>query len=206
MAFAVVVYLAAGKVVVAALFEHRVFQANDTTLVWLILCGYSLGLLATGSSRLLQNVLFSRGDTVGPARIAALRVFIAATLGFVLMFQFEQFAALVNGTIEKVGDLPAPLESIPDDAVQENTVRLGAVGLALASGLASWVELWLLRRRVRHTTSLRAPIAAPMLRLVPAAAVSAVTMLLLQIPVPLEQSTIAELLTAVVAGPVASVP
>src|SRR5262245_29366031 len=173
MLFTVVMYLAAGKVVVAALFEHRLFQADDTTLVWLILCGYSVGLLASGTSRLLQNMLFSRGDTVGPARIAAVRVFLAASVGFVLMFQFEQFAALVNGTVEKVGDLPAPLESIPESALQPATVRLGAVGLALASGLASWVELGLLRRRVRRMTSLRVPIAAPILRLVPAAAASA---------------------------------
>ena len=29
-------------------------------------------------------------------------------------------------------------------------LRLGAVGLALASGMVSWLDLWLLRRRVRQ--------------------------------------------------------
>ncbi|MDG1878172.1 MAG: murein biosynthesis integral membrane protein MurJ, partial [Acidimicrobiales bacterium] len=67
------VLIAAGEPIVALLFEGGAFTSADTSLVWLILVFYGLGLPAIGLSRMLQNAAYAMGDTAGPARLAALR-------------------------------------------------------------------------------------------------------------------------------------
>lgn len=173
--FTVVAYLLAGRLIVEALFQRRLFDADDTLLVWLVLCGFSVGLVAVTSSRLLQNALFARGDTKGPAWISAVRVALAAVLGVVLMFQFDQFA-VIDAHIVQLGDLPAALRPLPDAVRNDGVVRLGAVGLSLAAGLTSWVELALLRARVRRTLGASPALAAPLARLAPAALSAAVVL------------------------------
>jgi putative peptidoglycan lipid II flippase len=121
-------YLAFGFLLVGALLRRGSFGIQDNTLVYLVLCGYTLGLLATTSSRLLQNTFYALGETRTPARIAALRVLISAALGLPLMLLLDRYA--VEAGRGEGGD---PL-------------FLGAVGLALASGLGAWLELLLLRR------------------------------------------------------------
>jgi putative peptidoglycan lipid II flippase len=123
-------YLAFGYLLVGLLYRTGAFQRQATWLVYLVLCGYTLGLLATTSSRLLQNTFYALGDTRSPARIAALRVAVSAALGVPLMLALDRLpvSALVGG--EGAG----------------GTLFLGAVGLALASGVGAWLELALLRR------------------------------------------------------------
>lgn len=157
--FCAIAFIAMGKPVVGALFERGDFTADDTIMVWLVLAAYSVGLVASGSSRLFQNASFAAGDVSGPARLAGLRVAIAAVVGGLLMLQFERFG-VVNGEVERFGDLPAfsllPEEIRQDDAAPQ---RLGALGLAIGSAVAAWVEYGLLRRRVRRglTTTRRTP-------------------------------------------------
>ena len=145
-------YLVMGDLVVAALFERGRFGPDDTRLVWYVLGAFSLGLVATTSSRVLQSALYAGGDTRGPAKIAAVRVALSAVLGAVLMLQLDRLA--VGGTgfsgVELAGDLPAwsPL-AVAVRSDPGAALRLGAVGLALASTVGAWVELALLRRRVR---------------------------------------------------------
>lgn len=103
-------------------------------LVYLVLAGYSVGLVAATSSRMLQNTFYALGDTRSPARIAAVRVAAAALLGASLMLWLDQI----------------PVARISGPSGGEGS-RLGAVGLALASGLASWLELLLLRRVLAHS-------------------------------------------------------
>ena len=148
--FSAVAFIAMGKPVVGALFERGDFTGDDTVFVWLVLGAYSLGLVASAASRLFQNAAFAAGDVSGPARLAGLRVLIAAGLGVVLMFQFERYG-VVDGSVEKLGDLPA-FGLLPEDIRQDDAApqRLGALGLALGSAVASWVEYGLLRRRVRR--------------------------------------------------------
>ena len=53
--------------------------------------------------------------------------------------------------LDGLSDLPAAMRPLAD-AVRSDEggpLRLGALGLSLASGLAAWVELGLLRRRLR---------------------------------------------------------
>jgi putative peptidoglycan lipid II flippase len=76
----------------------------------------------------LQNTFYALGETRAPARIAALRVLVSAALGLPLMFVLDRYTVPVAA------------------GAAETPLHLGAVGLALASGAGSWLELLLLRR------------------------------------------------------------
>jgi putative peptidoglycan lipid II flippase len=143
-------YLVIGDLIVGALFQSGEFLRLDSVAVWIVLGGYSLGLLATTSSRLLQSALYGRGDARTPARVAVLRVLTSAALGVVLMTQLDRLAVTETG-VHLLGELPAfaPLSETERGATSGgDLVRLGAAGLSLASGLAAWLEYALLRRAV----------------------------------------------------------
>ena len=95
--------IAAGEPIVEMLFEGGEFGSDDTSLVWLILVFYAFGLPAIGLSRMLQNASFAMGDTSGPARLAALRVTIAAVVGVLVMFPLDRAFIGADG-IEALGD------------------------------------------------------------------------------------------------------
>ncbi|QBI20018.1 murein biosynthesis integral membrane protein MurJ [Egibacter rhizosphaerae] len=143
-------FVVLGEFIIRLLYERLAFDASDTRLVWFILIGFCVGLLATTSSRLLQNTLYAAGDTRRPAVYAALRMLLAATLGAVLMLQFDRVALMPDGDLALVGELPAlgPL----DAGLREDPAlpRLGALGLAIAAGVSAWLEFGLLRRAVRR--------------------------------------------------------
>lgn len=143
-------YLALGVGLVAAVFRRGEFGIADNWLVFLILAAYSPALLAASASRLLQNVFFSFGDTRSPARIAAMRLAVAAGLGAALMIWLDEIA------VTDVA-LPAWLGPAAPETV-ETTLRLGAVGLALGSAVGSWFELALLLRQLRRRG---VPVRAP---------------------------------------------
>jgi putative peptidoglycan lipid II flippase len=147
-----VAYVVLGDVVVGALLQTGAFRAEDARLVWYVLAAFSAGLLATTASRLLQSALYALGDTKGPAAIAAVRVTVSAGLGLVLMFQLDRVGLVGPGAdgILLLDELPAPLSPLPEAERLDGALRLGAVGLAAASGAAAWIELALLRRRLRH--------------------------------------------------------
>ena len=149
----VAVYTVAGDLVVGALLQTGEFGPDDTRLVWYVLLAFSVGLVATTGSRLLQNALYALGDTRSPARIAAIRVVLAAALGVLLMFQLDRVAIDGPG-LDVIGDLPAPIAPLPEvtRSAGDGPLRLGAVGIAAATGLAAWLELALLRRRLASVT------------------------------------------------------
>lgn len=133
-------YLAFGFVIVGGVYRRGSFEVGANWLVYLILCGYSIGLLAAAWSRLLQNVFFSLHDTRTPAAISIGRMTFSALLGLGLMLPLDRWA---------VAGLPGASPS---------ALRLGALGLALAGGVAAWSELGLLRRALRRRLpSLRLP-------------------------------------------------
>ena len=125
-------YLAFGYLLVGGLYRTGRFTVADNWMVYLVLCGYSLGLLATTSSRLLQNAFYALSDTRAPARIAAIRVALSAGLSVPLML------ALDRVPVGAVAPLPGPGAPL----------FLGAAGLALASSVGAWAELLLLRARL----------------------------------------------------------
>ena len=133
--FTSVIYIGAGEQIIDALFGWGSFSSDDALTVWAVLSAYSLGLPAVAASRLLQTSCWSLGDTKGPAQIAGARVLVASLVGLSLMFPFDLLAFNEGGLTTQ--DIEGP--------------HLGAVGLALGSAIASWLEVVLLSRRVKRT-------------------------------------------------------
>ena len=127
-------YLGFGFLIVKLLLQRGSFSLNDNWLVYAVLGAYTLGLLATTISRLLQNAFYALNDTRTPARIAVLRVAVSGVVAVPLMFFLDRFS--VSDTL---GFAPAGA-----------ALYFGAVGLALGATAGAWVELW------RLTASLKA--------------------------------------------------
>lgn len=148
MLLAAFVMIAAGDLIVGVLFQGGEFDGSDGVLVWFVLGAYAVGLPAIGTSRLLQNTCYAVGDTRGPARIAAIRVAIAAVIGVVVMFPLDHVVVGPDGLVgDGFGFTPL------DEGIRSlgGPVRLGAVGLAMGSAVGAWVELTLLATLVRRT-------------------------------------------------------
>ena len=124
-------YLVFGYLVIGV-YRGGNFNVAGNWLVYLVLCGYSTGILATTTSRLLQNTFYALGDTRSPARIAAIRVGTSALMAVPLMLLLDRVP---------LSTLVGPL---PGDARY-----LGSVGLSLASGFGAWMELTQLRAALR---------------------------------------------------------
>jgi putative peptidoglycan lipid II flippase len=176
LVFSTLAFVLGGRSLVGALFERGAFDGNDTVAVWVTLAVFSFGLLASGLSRLLQNAAFAHGDVGGPARIALVRLVLAAVVGILLMWPADRFA-VANGVIERVGTVGfGPLDDSLRD--QPGTHRLGAVGLAAGGAVAAWAEFVLLRRRV-GSLARGLGIGRALLRLIPAVVVAGVALVVL---------------------------
>jgi len=134
-----VVFVLLGDVIVAGIYQAGKFSAADVTLVWLTLAAYSVGLLASTSTRVYQSTFFALRDTKTPARVAGLRVLAAAVGGAVLMIQFEPIT---------IGALTIPAGVFGN--VRVAGLPLGPVGLALGATLGAWLEWALLRGKLSH--------------------------------------------------------
>jgi putative peptidoglycan lipid II flippase len=156
----VVGYLAFGLPIVGMIYRRGAFGPSDQWLVYLVLAGYTLGLAATTQSRLLQNSFYATGDTRTPAKVAVLRVVVGAAVAVPAMLLLDRFTVV----------------SAVDAVTPGRTLHLGAVGLALGSAVAAWVELAALRRVLSESLpSLHLPLSAAgrMLALAVAAALPA---------------------------------
>jgi len=143
-------YLVIGDLVVGALLQTGEFGRAATLQVWAILAGYSLGLLASTGSRLLQSALYAIGDAATPAKISTLRVTASAAVGVALMLQLDRVGISTAGVVlldqlPAFAPLPAPLREAAG-----GPPRLGALGLALGAAIGAWLEYALLRRTVRR--------------------------------------------------------
>jgi putative peptidoglycan lipid II flippase len=128
----VIGYLCFGWLIVGALYRSGSFQGGDNWLVYLVLGGYSLGILATTTSRLLQNTFYALGESKVPARIAVLRVVTSILVALPLMFVLDRY----------------PLSLLI--GVKAGALRLGSVGLSAASAVGAWSEVISLRNRLRR--------------------------------------------------------
>jgi putative peptidoglycan lipid II flippase len=142
---------AIGEPIVAALYQDGAFTADHSRVVWLVLLGYDLGLVASATSRLLQSSFYALSDTATPARAAGVRVLASAAIGLGLMAALEPLPALgwAGGPLTgwTVGALP-----------------LGAAGLAAGTGVAAWLEWWWLRRALSARLTDFSPRASVVLR------------------------------------------
>ena len=129
----VIGYLAFGDIIIGAMYQRDAFTRADTILVYLILAGYSIGLLASTATRLYSSALYALNDTKTPAKIAVIRVITSALLGGTFMMLLEPIT--VRGVTISLG---------PGITVLGNPI--GAAGLAAGTGLAAWLEWTLLRR------------------------------------------------------------
>ncbi len=136
-------YLLFGFLVSGLLFRGGGFTLEANLLVYAVLCAYTLGLLASATSRLLQNVFFALHDTRTPARIAGVRLAGSALLGAAMMFALDDF----------------PVREVFGLSGSTQDLRLGAVGLGLAASVGAWCEFALLRRALRRPLpALRLPL------------------------------------------------
>jgi putative peptidoglycan lipid II flippase len=133
----IVGYFAFGYLIVGALLRTGQFQASGNWLVYLVLAGYSLGILATTMSRLLQNAFYALGDTKTPARTAVVRVAVSTVVAVPAMFALDR-VAVDRAAVALTG------EPLPGDPL-----FLGALGLSLGASVGAWVELWRLLAALR---------------------------------------------------------
>lgn len=143
----VVAFIAIGNAIIAMLYQGGRFRANDTQLVWYILIGSTLGLLAVTLGRLYSSAFYALRDTKTPLRIAMLRIALSATLGYLFVLPLRPlFIRLLE------------LTQIPLPIVGGNTKALAAIALTIVSGLAGWLEFLLLRRSLgRRIGTVRIP-------------------------------------------------
>ncbi|MEN0058519.1 MAG: murein biosynthesis integral membrane protein MurJ [Bdellovibrio sp.] len=116
----VVGFLFLGDLIVGAIFQTGEFQADNTRAVWMVLAGYSIGLLASTLGRLYSSTFYSLQDTRTPLRFAIIRMMLATLLGVLGAFYVPQ----------ALGVEP----------------QMGTPALALAAGLAGWFEFYFLRQ------------------------------------------------------------
>jgi putative peptidoglycan lipid II flippase len=128
-------FITIGDAIVAALYQGGRFHRADTLIVWYILIGSTLGLLAITLGRLYSNAFYALRDTRTPLRFAMIRVGLTAALGWIfalplrpLLIRFLEFA-----------HVPIPM-------VGGNTRAIGGIALTATAGIAGWLEFLLLRR------------------------------------------------------------
>lgn len=139
-------FITIGHYLVAALFERGDFGPDDTSWTHFVLIGYSIGLIASTGTRLFSSTYFALQDTKTPAKYAAARVAVAAALGAGLMLVFRNF---------EVAGHP-----------------LSPAGLTLGSGLAAWLEWYLLRRELGSRIGEVLPPMSALMKMVAAAVVA----------------------------------
>jgi putative peptidoglycan lipid II flippase len=119
-----VAFVALGDVIAAALFRSGRFTATDVVVVWRILGGSAIGLLASTLGRLYSSTYYALRDTRTPLRYALVRVALTTMLGYLCAFP-----------------LPAALGIEP---------LWGAAGLTASAGVAGWFEMLMLRRTLNR--------------------------------------------------------
>lgn len=163
ISFTALAYVLLGDKIIGALFEYGRFTSDDTLLIWFALGAYALGLIPSAVSRLTQNVMWSQGDTAGPAKIAFVRVAISITVAAAIMTFFDRI-----GT----ADVRDALPTLFDNGTLKERLRFGAVGITLGSAVAAWVEALLLWRLANRTIDGVSPLE-PLKPLLPAIAAAA---------------------------------
>jgi putative peptidoglycan lipid II flippase len=131
----VAAFLFIGRALVAALYQTGEFRSDDTLLVWYILAGSTVGLLAVTLGRLYSSAFYALRDPKTPLRFAIVRVCLTAILGVVFAFPLRPaIVSLIHLLHLRVPEFADGIRVI------------GAIGLTASAGMAGWVEFALLRR------------------------------------------------------------
>jgi putative peptidoglycan lipid II flippase len=151
-------FLALGDVIAAALFETGRFGHDEAIYVWGILAGSAIGLLPSTLGRLYSSTYYALRDTRTPLQYALFRVAVGIVLGYLLALPVPQW----------IGVAP----------------RWGAAGLAVAAGLAGWLEMLMLRRTLNRRIGKTGLPVTYLTRLWGAAAAAAIAAWLVKLSVP----------------------
>lgn len=125
------------KPIVATLFQHGKFTAHDVDMVGSSLAALSFGLPAFALVKVLAPAFYARQDTKTPVRAGVAAMI--ANMGLNVLFVGALFFAW-RGEAAADGSMLARIAAIPGLHV----------GIALASSVASYLNLWLLWRGVRR--------------------------------------------------------
>jgi putative peptidoglycan lipid II flippase len=113
-------FVTLGDVLAAALFQTGRFRHADVLIVWGILAGSAVGLMASTLGRLYSSTYYALRDTRTPLKYAVVRVSFTTVLGYLCAFPLPRLIGI------------APM--------------WGTAGLAASAGVAGWIEMLLLRR------------------------------------------------------------
>lgn len=117
-------FLALGDVIAAVLYQTGKFKQADSTYVWGILAGSTIGLLASTLGRLYSSTFYALQDTRTPLRFALVRVTLTTVLGYLCAIPLPPAIGLDR--------------------------EWGVAGLTASAGVAGWVEFVLLRRSLNR--------------------------------------------------------
>lgn len=124
-----VAFLVLGDVLAAALYQTGRTHYEDAVLVWSVLAGSSVGLLATSLGRLYSSAFYALLDTRTPLRFALIRVALTTALGLLFALPMPHWLGIDR--------------------------KWGVAGLTASAGIAGWIEFTLLRhalnRRIGRT-------------------------------------------------------
>jgi putative peptidoglycan lipid II flippase len=120
----VMAMMAFGDVMTGALYQTGRFNRADSTYVWGILAGSTIGLLASTLGRLYASTYYALHDTRTPLRYAVIRVALTTGLGYAFAIPLPHFLGI--------------------------DPKWGAAGLTASAGIAGWVEFALLRRSLNQ--------------------------------------------------------
>lgn len=113
-------FLILGDIIVATIYRTGQFGNRDVTLVWSVLAGSAVGLLASTSGRLYSSAFYALRDTRTPLKFAIVRVALTGGLGYLFALPLPRLLGIDR--------------------------LWGVAGLTFSAGLAGWVEFILLRR------------------------------------------------------------
>ncbi len=142
-----VAFLALGDVIAAGLLQTGRFRHADALYVWGILAGSAVGLLASTLGRLYSSTYYALRDTRTPLLYALVRVALTTGLGYFF--------------------------AIPLPRLLEVPAVWGAAGLTASAGIAGWVEMLLLRRKLNSRIGRTGLAPGYLLKLAVAAAMGA---------------------------------
>ncbi len=126
--------LVIGDALAGLLYRTGAFGADDTRMVWIVLAGGGVGLVAATEARLYASAFYALRDTRTPLRFAVIRVATTGVLGALAAFPLRApLAALAHGA------------GIEVPGAEQGAATIGALGLTASAGVAGWLELLLLR-------------------------------------------------------------
>jgi putative peptidoglycan lipid II flippase len=112
-------FAAVGDIIAGVILQYGRFSAGDSRIVWGMLAGSAIGLVASTQSRLYSVAHYALGDTRTPLRFALIRIAFVTALGFLCALYLPAW-------------LGAP-------------AMWGTAGLTASAGISGWIEFALLR-------------------------------------------------------------